>query len=123
MCSKKGLHDFDSPEAFFEGGRHELRGHQIQRVAGYDARSLEIASFADVEGDIEVDGVDIAIACAGEFDERAAVAAGQVGCINVCHRPLQLDAMTQQHSHGGKDRSVYGLVGFIVRQLQADRIA
>lgn len=123
MCSKKGSHDFDSGEAFFDGGWHEFRRHQIERVFRHDSRTLQIAGFADVEGGVEVDGVDLAVVRAGEFDERAAVAACEVGCVDICHRPLQPDALTDQHPHGGENRSVYGLIGLIVCKLKADGVA
>ena len=59
----------------------------------------------------------------GDFDEGAAVAASEIGRVDVRCSALQFDALPQQISHGGEDFAVNGLVAFVVGQLQANSIA
>jgi hypothetical protein len=123
MFLKKGSHDFDSGEAFFERWRFQFCGHQIEGLFGDYTRAGSIAGFADFQRDVEEEGFDFAVVRAGQFDEWAAVAASEIGRVDVRCGALQFDALTQQEAHGGEDFAVNGLVGFIVGQLQPNGIA
>jgi len=80
----------------------------------YHASSLRIAKLANFNRYIEIQCFDLTAALMCHFDERLAIAAGEICGINISHWPLQLDAPAQEISHGGEDGSVDCLICLII---------
>ena len=92
-------------------------------MGGDVALARGISLFAKRERDVEEQGFDFGAVTAGDFEEGTAIAACQAGRVYISDEPLQLEALFQQIAHGGEHARVNGLIGFIVRQLEADRVA
>jgi hypothetical protein len=116
-------HNFHSRESFFDRGRNELRGHQIERVLGYDPRSRRVARFTHFEGNVKPHSFGIAIVLMREFDEGAPIAAREIGRVYIGHGPAQAQALLKKIAHSSENGGVNHLVRFIVGQLHAHRIA
>jgi len=84
--------------------------------------SRGVARLADVERNVEEQCFGDAPVGAGNGDERFAIATRKVGGVDVSDRALQLEALSQQITRGGKHTGVDGLFGFIIGELQSDRV-
>jgi len=98
--------------------RLKLSGHGVQGFGGHLALALAVAGQANVEGHVEVDGLDLRALLAGQRDPRLAPAALQMRGVEQCNGAAASQALAQQVAHGGKNAGVDGLIrGVITEQL------
>jgi hypothetical protein len=112
----------DATESFLNPRRNEFGCHLVERVIRNHTRARRVSCFADVERNIEEQGLYFASVLSRKCDERPAIASREIGRVYISYRPLKFDALFQEVTHGGEDAGVDGLVGFIVGQLQADSV-
>jgi hypothetical protein len=123
MCSRKVCDDFDLTETFLKRRWHKLRGHEVEHMVRHVALAGGVAGLADGERRIEEQGLGLAFVLPGEVEERPAIAAREVGRIDISYGPVQLDALLEEVAHDGEHTGVDRLVGFVIGQLQANGIA
>ena len=98
-------------------------GHLVKDKKSIFVFPKELKVSEDKKLDVEEHGLYCAAVLSRQQDEWAPIPARQIGRIDIGDRPLQLDALLQEITHGGEHAGVDGLVGLVVGQLKADGVA
>jgi len=106
----------DFGEALLEGGGVQFRGHAAHYVLRDDAVAALMAIEADVEWDIEENGVHFVLVVLGEFDPVLTLLRSEIGGIDIIHGTLRDQAGFQHGTQVGEDEILKTLLAHVVEK-------